>query len=286
MSFAKPDTGLIPPLLLLGLSAATLLFDPFGIASALRDRLFDAYDVTYAGASDAGVELVTLDSGSLARYGRWPWPDQGLAALTRAASGAGAIVFVAPLNRPENHGFPAPLQSVPAAGPVLLGVSGLIPHPIAHFEYQGRDNPFGAAPGFATGAGPSAIVANPARGLGAANLMPDPDGVVRRMPLVFRLGSQLIPSLSAEAARLAAGDPALTFASGQADPFALQGGGVGIAGLATAGRVIPTDRDGRFWLDFSRPPELISTDALLSRELAPEALKNKILVLDTPDDLV
>ena len=114
MSFAKPDTGLIPPLLLLGLSAATLLFDPFGIASALRDRLFDAYDVTYAGPSDAGVELVTLDSGSLARYGRWPWPDQGLAALTRAASGAGAIVFVAPLNRPENHGFPAPLQSVPA----------------------------------------------------------------------------------------------------------------------------------------------------------------------------
>jgi adenylate cyclase len=286
MSFAKPAIALIPPLLLLGLSAAALLLDPFGAASALRGRLFDAYDTARTGPSDSGVELVTLDSGSLARYGRWPWPDQGLAALTRAASGAGAIVFATPLDRPESHGFPAPLQSVPAVVPVLLGVGGLIPHPLAHFEYQGRDNPFGAVPGFSTGAGPRAAVASTAQGIGAANLIPDRDGVVRRMPLVFRLGRQLIPSLSAEAARLAAGDPALIFVGDEADSFSLRGGGVGIAGFARAGRIVPTDRDGRFWLDFSRPPEQISADALLSQELAPEALKNKILVLDTPDDLV
>lgn len=45
MSFAKPITGLTLPPLVLGLSAATLLFDPLGAAGFLRGQLFDAYQV-------------------------------------------------------------------------------------------------------------------------------------------------------------------------------------------------------------------------------------------------
>ena len=76
MSFAKPITGLMPPLLLLGLSAAALLFDPFGAAKAVRGGLFDFYESHTPHAapgnaqgdpqSDQRVALVTLDAGSLA----------------------------------------------------------------------------------------------------------------------------------------------------------------------------------------------------------------------------
>ena len=96
MSFTKPVTGLMPPLLVLGFSAAALLFDPFGTVSNLRGKLFDSYERNIIAAPDPKVELVTLDSGSLARFGRWPWPDTGLIPLTRAIAAAGAdeLVFV------------------------------------------------------------------------------------------------------------------------------------------------------------------------------------------------
>ena len=106
MSFAKPVTALVPPLLVLGLSAATLLFDPFGAASSLRGKLFDLYQRHAVLAANTRVELVTLDSGSLSRFGRWPWPDAGLGQLTRAIAVARAdeLVLVSPLDRPESGG--------------------------------------------------------------------------------------------------------------------------------------------------------------------------------------
>ena len=298
MSFAKPITGLMPPLLLLGFSAAALLFDPFGAATAVRGGLFDFYESHTPHAapgnaqgdpqSDQRVALVTLDAGSLAHYGRWPWSNQGLSDLTRAIAlaGAGGIVFTMPLDRPENASFPAPPQSVPAVVPILLGVGGLTPHPITPVEYRGDKNPFAAVPGFRAGAGPLEAVAVAAQGMGAANLIPDRDGVVRRMPLLFRMNTQLVPSLAAEGARLAAGEKSLTFTTDEGDLFARGWGITGIKALDSFGHAIPTDRGGRFWIDYAAAPEQISAAALLSWELGPEALKNKILVLDTPDDMV
>ena len=290
MSFSNPFTGLMPPLLLLGLSAATLLFDPLGAATSVRGRLFDLYEnhAPHAPVGDARVALVTLDAGSLAHYGRWPWTDEGLSDLSRAVAlaGAQAMVFTTPLDRPESGSFPAPLQSVPAVVPILLGVGGLTPQPVTRFEYRGTKNPFAAAPAFSSGAGPLQAVAVAAKGLGAPNLIADRDGVVRRMPLLFQLNTQLVPSLAAEGARLAAGEKLLTFTTDQSDMFAVHWGITGIANLDIGGHVIPTDSDGRFWMDYAAPPEQISAAALLSREMGPETLKSKILVLDTPGDMV
>ena len=288
MSFAKPVTGLMPPVLVLGLSAAALLFDPFGAVSGLRGKLFDSYERHIVAAADPRVELVTLDSGSLARFGRWPWPDAGMIPLTRAIAAAGAdeLVFATPLDRPESGAVPAPLSGVPTIVPVLLGVGGLTPHTATRFEFRGQKSPFGTAPDFASGAGPTEAVAEAAAGEGAANLIADSDGVVRQMPSLFRLGNQLIPSLSAEAARQAAGEKIITVTSDENDLFALHWGIAGIAGFTSFGHFIPTASDGRFWIDNSHAPEQIAAGALLSGEMSPGELKGKILVLDTPDDLV
>jgi adenylate cyclase len=290
MSFAKPVSGLMPSLVLLGLGVAALLFDPLGAATLLRGKLFDAYESRsqIAASDDARVELVTLDSGSLAHYGSWPWPDSGLSDLTRAiaAAGAGIVVFTTPLDRPDNDNFPASLQSVSAVVPIVLGVGGLTPHPVTRFEYRGDKDPFNQAPRFAIGAGPDSAIARAATGMGAPNLMPDRDGVVRRMPSVFGLNRLLIASLSAEAARLANRDKRITVTTEQQTPLLPQWWPPGIAALESGGHSIPTESDGRFWINYAQAPEEISAGALLSHELAPGALKNKILVLDTPGDKV
>ncbi len=286
MSFAKPATGLMPPLLLLGLSAAALLFDPFGAVSALQGKLFDTYQTRLTAPADTSVELVTLDSGSLAHYGRWPWPNEGLAELAKGASGATALVFVSPLDRPQSDSFPAPLASAYAVVPVLLGVGGLAPHTLAHFDYRGSKSPFGTAPDFSAAAGPSTAIARAAKGLGAPNLIADRDGVVRRMPTVFRLDKQLIPSLAAETARLAGDAPSLTFEDDEKDIFALHWGIAGMSALDLPGHAIPTDGDGRFWLNFQKMPQRISASTLLNHELEPASLEDKILVLDTPEEKV
>jgi adenylate cyclase len=288
MSFAKPVTGLMSPLMVLGLSAAALLFDPLGAASNLRGKLFDTYQRHAISGSDSKVELVTLDSGSLARFGRWPWANNGLSQLTRAiaASGAQTLVFATPLDRPESDAVPAPLSGVPTIVPVLLGVGGLDPRPRARFDYSGQKNPFGVTPGFSSAAGPIEAVAKASAGLGAPNLIADPDGVVRQMPTVFRFGSQLVPSLAMEAARMAAREKTITVTSDEKDMFALHWGVAGMAGVSAFGRFIPTASDGRFWIDHARTPEQIPAGALLSQEMAAGQLKGKILVLDTPEDIL
>ena len=284
MSFSRPFTGLMPPLALLGLTAAAMLFDPFGAASALRGRLFDAWQVH--APADSSVELVILDSGSLARYGRWPWPNDGLRDLTRAAAGATVLVFATPLDRPESDSFPAPLQPVHAVAPLLLGVGGLEARPSAKFQYRGKQSPFGVTPLFLEAAGPNTAIARAAEGLGAPNLIAEADGVVRRMPLVFRLNRQLVPSLASEAVRLSAGQDTLIFGGDEGDIFTPFWQGAGLANMELKDRTIATGRDGSFWMDFGKAPQRISVATLLSNELGADALKGKILVLDTPQDLL
>jgi len=44
-----------------------------------------------------------------------------------------------------------------------------------------------------------------AKGIGSMNLFPNRDGVVRQIPLFFRFGDRIVPSLAAEALRVAQG---------------------------------------------------------------------------------
>ena len=62
-----------------------------------------------------------------------------------------------------------------------------------------------AVPDFPAAAGPPPVVTASSAGQGALNLLPDADGKIRRMPLVFRLAGKPVPSVDADAIRLAAG---------------------------------------------------------------------------------
>jgi adenylate cyclase len=279
------------PALLLALGLFAILFDPFGAEQALSRRLFDAYQrhLPYSGG-EAGVtafDLPAMDEDSLARATR-----------ALAASGAKLVVFAAPpdtslspqallakllpgrafeaagaaLSRlPEpGHDLAEALTAVKGVVPVALGIAGRPPRVKTKFLYRGADDPFGRLPRMTEGAGALPILERTAAGIAAFNLPADADGVVRRMPLAFRLGGLLVPGLAVEALRLAENRAAITVTTDARDPLSFLTG-VGIAGMETAKGSVPADRNGAIHPRFARPAphrQAVAPDASLAGMIA------------------
>jgi adenylate cyclase len=121
----------------------------------------------------------------------------------------------------------------------------------ARFVFRGQFDPFQRTPpAFDSGAASTTRLEQAASGSGGRNLTPDTDGVVRRMPLVFRLNGVLVPALDAEAMRVLENHSDITVVTDERDPVTFFRG-VGIAGLQTDAHFIPTERDGSFRLHYS-----------------------------------
>jgi adenylate cyclase len=84
-----------------------------------------------------------------------------------------------------------------------------------------------------------------AAGVGVVNTFPEIDGVVRRMPMVILSQEQLHPALALETLRVAAKDP----------KFQVKIGDLGVEAVRVPkfGKV-PTDNEGRVWIDWSATP--------------------------------
>jgi CHASE2 domain-containing sensor protein len=165
--------------------------------------------------------IVAIDEPSLSRLGQWPWPRAVLAALVARldALGATAVAFDVLLAEPERGAAGGDAQLAGALGTsrVVIGHAFLfnggpgtpddcIRHPIDLVERQRGPRTPTAGLFEATGG----ICARPelaaaAEASGFINAIPDPDGVLRRAPLVVRLDGHHYPSLALAAARLAAG---------------------------------------------------------------------------------
>jgi adenylate cyclase len=283
------------PALILMLGLLTILFDPIGIEASLSNGLFDAWQRHAARPFDAGpkvrvLELPTLDEDSLVR-------------ITRALSleGVRLIVFTAPIQPgaspqslaarlpPGSDAARAALDRLPEPGhdlaeaiaqtkavvPVMLGIPGREPHIRARFVYRGTSNPFGMAPVFNAASAPPALVETNAAGTAAANLLPDADGVVRRMPIAFRLGDGLVPGMAAEVLRVANGAGDITMVSNEHDPLSFLGG-IGLAALETGTARIQTDSAGRIRLRYAGDA---SRRSLMPDALAGESLKDAIVLV-------
>ena len=305
----------LTPLLLLAAAVFAILFDPFGMESTLSARLFDTYQRNFPGSESAAtpVRALEFDPESLAKGGPWPWGEEKLAGLTASlyAAGAKLLVFAIPLETrepgpadilakvppgPEFDSARKALDTLPAPDdllaarfreqktvvPVTLGAAGgRLPQAKVNFVYRGQFDPFRAVPAFDNGAASTAKLEQAAIGVGARNLTPDSDGVVRRMPLVFRLNGKLIPALDAEALRVLENRTDLTVATDERDPVTFVRG-VGIAGLESDAHFIPTERDGSFRLRYSAGAagRLFRASALDGPEAG--ALRGAIVIIGPP----
>src|SRR5471032_2735445 len=272
MTWSRPLSLWLAPALLLALGVAAILTDSIGIETGLSDQLFDAYQrhaarpfSDTAGMPVRVLELPSLDEDSLVNAVRalsaqgvamivlaapmQPGPSpQSLAARLPPGSDA-ARAALAKLPEP-GHDLAAAIADTEAVVPVMLGRAGREPHIKARFVYRGTSDPFALVPRFDAAAAPPELLETNAAGSAAANLTPDGDGVVRRMPLAFRVGGALVPGMAAEVLRVAAGKPDITVVSSEHDPLSFLAG-VGIAALETQNGQVPTDPGGQFRLHYA-----------------------------------
>jgi adenylate cyclase len=282
------------------------LVDPLPLQS-LRLAQFDQFQRWYQRAGAVSpVLVIDIDEASLKAYGQWPWPRTRLAELVQRLHGAGTAVIVINMLLAEpdrttpramarlwqNPEISAALQGLPdhdkvlaqalAGRQVVLGRSLLESAPDARPASAAQPQPYriissgAGAPAhwlhaFDSATEPLPILAATASGLGVMNFTSDSDSVVRRLPLFLRRGDQIVPSLSAEAVRVAQG----------ARNYLLRSNSSGFLDARIGALTVPVNAQADMWLDFGRAPAVafIPAAQVLGGKLAPDALRGRIVLV-------
>ena len=300
--------GVFAIVLAMGIGFVALrLWDPAPIEVA-RLKTFDVFQQLEPRAnSDTPVVIVDIDAESLAAYGQWPWPRTQVADLVRAILNQGALVvgldilfaepdrtspgIVADSLRGVDDGIRDVLRGLPdndqafaevlSAGPVVLGVatktwdegeSERPPVTKANILMKGGDpRPWlFEVPGLTR---PLPRLEAAARGLAMLSFKPDPDGIVRRVPLLMRFGETVYPALAIEMLRVFMQAPLIVVRSGE----------IGVESVRIADFEIPTDEHGRTWVAFAprNRDRYVSAKEVLEGSVPPERLANKLVLVGT-----
>jgi adenylate cyclase len=283
------------------------------LADSIEGKIYDSFLRSAPPPPAPGpVSIVDLDEASLERYGQWPWPRYRIARLLDKIREGGAtavgldMVFaepdrtsLAPLSaeilrdlgtRIDLSGFPREaldtdraLAAALAGGPFVLGYqfdfetargAACVLHPLraAVLAAGGKEGAEGLfdAQGVVCNL---PVLSRAAGSSGFFNVTPDPDGVLRRVPLAIRHKGTLYPALALAVYLRARGGEAV-----------LETGTEGVEALRLDGRRIPLDRHGNLLLNFRgrhRTFPHLSAAAVLEGTANPTMLKGRIVLLGT-----
>ncbi len=274
----------------------------------LRQRVFDFYQrVQPRVASELPVVIVDLDEESLKAYGQWPWPRTLLADLVTELGRSGAaaiglnIVFPEPdrsspgkfaesLRGIDSH-TREQLENLPSNDTVFARALARFRVVLGQSTTTRETGPSDEAKPRKTalvriGGEPAPFLLNflgitrnlpeleeAAKGLGMLTLVPEFDGVVRRVPLVVRVGDEVYPSLAVEMLRVATGQGTI----------ALKSDVTGFKSVIVAGTEIATDAAGRYWLHYAPHDQrrYISAGDVLDGTVPRERLAGRLVLIGT-----
>jgi len=237
-------------LLTLALLITIRVSDPTFVES-VRLRYFDTLITSKTHTVSKQVHVVNIDDASIERLGQFPFPRSQYANIIEDLYGRGAGLVVFNLFMPDTDRFgkDASLADTFHRHPVVLPQ---VASPDKHLSLAFRPgvSEIGSpAHDFAVeypGIQPNIPLFNTsAAGIGVVNVLPEIDGVTRRIPMVVSSGGLLYPSITLETLRVAAGDPSFQVKSTDAGIEAVR-----IPNYAK----IQTDSIGRIWVDWSSSP--------------------------------
>lgn len=310
---------LIPGLLLLG-AVLMRWNDPTPI-QYVRNLVFDAYLRFEPRPYDpkTPVKIAAIDEKALAKFGQWPWSRASVAKVVDqlgqmgvAAIGIDAL-FAEPdrtapaaiiANLPQDSTYDKAkheLQSLPNPDTVFAESLKRNPAVIA-FSYldkgetgtktplQGKFSvtliPSGVLPlgvrGGSSYVGPLPELLAAAQGLGDVHSgVADSDGVIRKVPLVVRVGSVLFPTFSADALRIALGGQT---AQVKLSPFVYQsaeGPAADIDKMRIGEAIIPVNGAGELYLydTGTQPKRYVSVADLFDPGFDPSEVAGKIVLI-------
>jgi adenylate cyclase len=206
-------------------------------------------------AVDERIAIVDIDEKSLSVLGQWPWSRDKVAKILDNLTSAGAgvigldMVFAEQDRTGDKHD--QTLAQSLAASPTILGfifnydkeLSKKSPNiPVTYLEttQEGLEVRRDAIPN-ALGVLPNIdILQNSAYSSGSFNMIPDADGIVRRVPVVLQYKDKIYPSLSFEMVRAAIGE----------DTVFVEYDNTGVEFVSFGGMSIPTDHHGRVFVNY------------------------------------
>ena len=286
--------------------AALRIADPAPIEE-LRVRTFDAFQRIDPRVKTARpVTVVDIDETSLAKLGQWPWPRTRIADLVTNLTRLGAVVIAfdvifsepdrlnpdvaADTFRDLDEATREKLRAMPSndqvfadamrRSRVVMGESGIsqvlseidTTLPVTGLAMLGEDPQrfMVKFPGLLRN---TPVLEKAAAGRGLLTIDPERDGIIRRVPMILQAQGQTMPSLSFEMLQVVTGTDTIFIKSDMA----------GITSVGVKGFQVPTDRNGKLWVHFARRDPSIYVSALdvLNGTVAPEKIKNKLIVVGT-----
>lgn len=242
---------------------------PNNFIQSIKLNYFDQLIVSQEPVEN-NIYVAEIDEAALELYGQYPFPRNIYSDIIKDlyARGAGLVVWNVMMPEEDRLGGDAELAETMMVLPVILAsrpsdktVNAPI-NPgaaIINSDYLDTILPYGG------------IIANipeletNAVGAGIVSTEPEIDGVVRRMPTVAVVDGILYPSLALETLRVIAGDPSFQI---KLSPL-----GIDKMRIPQFG-VIPTDAEGRVWIDWSQRSKQVSVTDL------PKDLGGAVVIVD------
>jgi len=226
--------------------------DPY-VKQLLRFKSFDVIQQYDTPTLSQDVAFLEIDERAIEKHGQWPWKRDVLADVIWKLREAGAGIIVLPILFSEEDrlgGDIALAESLVGNGVVIAQVGttqtnkNAVPRGVAKigdpmpwlFEWPGM-------------LGPIPLLGDNVDGVGVLNTAPEIDGVVRRLPLLMRVGNEVYPSMAIETIRVATGDPSYQVKTEQGGITKMR-----VPQYAT----IQTDANGQIWLRWNKQFESIS----------------------------
>ena len=237
-------------LLTLSLVIAVRAIDPSFVQS-IRLRYFDTLITSKEQTVSKQVHVVNIDDKSIEKLGQFPFPRTQYANIIEDlyARGAGLVVFNMYMPDNDRFGKDAGLADTLSRHPVVLPQVAVNEKVKALAFRPGVSEIGEPAHNFTIdypGIQPNIEAFNSkAAGIGVVNVLPEIDGVVRRMPMVVSSNGLLYPSITLETLRVAVGDPSFQVKSSVSGVEAVR-----IPKFAK----VTTDSIGRIWIDWSSTP--------------------------------
>ena len=225
----------------------------YSFKETLRLKSFDYLLANEEKSVSEDITIITIDEEAIEKYGQWPWPRDVLADIIVKLRQAETGIIVMPILFSEEDRYNGDWEFcdklmqgtvIAQVGTTQKRTSNPVPRGVAKignpldflFEWPGM-------------VGPTKELAECTNGVGVINTAPEIDGVVRRVPLLMRIGDEVYPNMAIEVIRVAVGDPSYQV---KADDF-------GIVAMRVPGYdTIKTDANARIWVRWNKKFKTIS----------------------------
>jgi len=228
------------------------LQDPH-IKEILRLKSFDLQFQAQEKVISQDIAIVEIDEKAIELHGQWPWKRDVLAGLIEELRQAEVGVIVLPILFSEEDRLGGDIVFAEALNGNFVVVAQTGSHQTTQNGYPRGvakiGNPLEFLFEWPGMVGPIEEVGSNAAGVGTTNVAPEIDGVVRRMPLLMKIGNDVYPNIAIEVIRTATGDPSYQVKADAGGIIAMR-----VPGFAT----INTDPNARIWLTWNKEYPTVS----------------------------